>query len=145
MFVPSGSNMYWKWFFFKCQRCSKKFANKPSLLVHMKHFHPELRESCHKHSKRTHKCEHCVKIYKRTDFLAMHVAKIHKNSKKRQMRSEKNVRTRLEKNKKNSNASFARSGLHRRFILINTRKLFMRNDMLATVVFAVNSLRRRAN
>jgi KRAB domain-containing zinc finger protein len=44
----------------------------------MKHFHPELQESCHKHPKRTHKCEHCGKIYKRADFLSMHVAKIHK-------------------------------------------------------------------
>ena len=74
---------------FKCQRCLKKFVFKPGLLVHMKHFHSGLRESCNKHSKRTHKCEHCSKIYKRTDFLAMHVAKAHKIFEKEKQPNEK--------------------------------------------------------
>ena len=71
----------------------------------MKHFHPELRESCHKHSKRkrTLKCEHCSKIYKRADFLAMHVTKSHKNFEKEKQSNETN-----EKRKECSNQAQGR-------------------------------------
>lgn len=68
---------------FKCQRCLKKFAFKPSLLVHMKHFHPEPKvarsDAKNRRSgrRRRFKCEHCSKIYKRKHFLARHIANIH--------------------------------------------------------------------